>query len=150
MLVVFPFFLVGRRSSQGGKARPSQPWPCSPTRRPAGSRSGWPHGRRPGAAPPCGRSVCVSSTLISGHERASSQSPHSWTLHTGVANRKKKLFLRPSRKVGSCLLIVDRIKNAWLQMFLLRTSEAGGWMWGKKKFHPVITWDKKLLLWPLC
>lgn len=70
--------------------------------------------------------------MIAGHERASSQSPHSWTLHAGAASRKK-LFPHQSRKVGSCLLIEDHIKNARLQMFFLRTTEAGGWMWEKKK-----------------
>lgn len=77
----------------------------------------------------------MSNTLIAGHERASSQSPHSWTLHAGAASRKK-LFPHQSRKVGSCLLIEDHIKNARLQMFFLRTTEAGGWMWGKKKKIP--------------
>lgn len=68
----------------------------------------------------------------------------------GAASRKK-LFPHQSRKVGSCLLIEDHIKNARLQMFFLRTTEAGGWMWGeKKKFHLAITWDKKLPLQPPC
>lgn len=120
-----PLLPGGSAFIPGRKTGPSQAWPCGPMRPPAGNRRGRPHGRRPRAAPPCGRSVCVSCTLISGHERASSQSPHSWTLHTGAANRKK-LFLCESRKVGSCLLIEDHIKNAWLQMFFLRTSDAGG------------------------
>lgn len=147
-----PLLPGGSACIPGRKTGPSEAWPCGPPRRPAWNRSGRPHGRWPGAAPRGGRSVCVSSTLISGHKRATSQSPHSWALYTGAANRKK-LFPRQSRKVGSCLLIEDHIKNAWLQMFFLRTTEAGGWMWGKKKkkkFHPVITWDKKPLLQPPC
>ena len=59
--------------------------------------------------------------------RASSESPHSWTRRAGAVNRKKIVSPRRPRKVGSCLLIEDHIKNAGLQMFLLRSAVAGGW-----------------------
>lgn len=85
------------------------------------------------AAPRAGPAVGVSSTLISGRRKAGSQSPYSWTLQAGAANREKKLFPRWPRKVGSCLLMEDHIKNAGLQMFFLRRTEAGGWMQKKKK-----------------
>lgn len=51
-------------------------------------------GRRGGgsAAPQKSRGVGVNSTVISGRGRASSQSPHSWTLRAGAANRKKNGF----------------------------------------------------------
>lgn len=88
LLVVFTFLLGGRHSSQGRN------WVISSLAMPpaVASMAVWWAATRVAApaAPQHGPSMCESSTLISGHERASSQSPHSWTLHTEAANRKKK------------------------------------------------------------
>ena len=104
--------------------------------RPDGAASMEPQGGHMGggsAAPRAGPAIGVSSTLISGRRKAGSQSPYSWTLQAGAANREKKLFPRWPRKVGSCLLMEDHIKNAGLQRFFLRRTDAGGWMQKKKK-----------------
>lgn len=65
-------------------------------------------GRRGGgsAAPQKSRGVGVNSTVISGRGRASSQSPHSWTLRAGAANRKK--MVSQSASQGGFLFINQR------------------------------------------
>ena len=123
-LVVSSFFLVGRRSSQGGTLGHASPG--------LAARRG---GRRGTAGRPQGRRLSRTS-----EKPGCRCKQHIWprkgyfskppfmdpTRRSG--KQEKKLFPSRPRKVGSCLLIKDHIKNAGLQMFLLRSTEASGWM----------------------
>lgn len=111
-LVVCILLLVGRHPSRrrNWAVTPLLLWPVWPSEQHRGRSPGrwwpWPHLQAV--------HLDMNNTVIAGHERPGSESPHSWTLHTESTQEGKKWFPSQSRKVSSCLLIEGHIKTSGL------------------------------------